>query len=954
MHNARSFIKNLLFFTILFALSGIFCSRAVFAQTINLDPVSQDVDKDTNFSLDVDVSDVTDLYNVSFYLNYDASLVEFVNATEGNFLSEGGIAMTVFMAQESEPGKLIVGYNRLVMPVSGVSGSGNLMTLNFKTLSQPGDADFIFSDNVLYSSAMETIVTAWETATVSILDDQQETVVVNLTPVTQEINESENFSLDVNIADITDMFGTAFYLNFDPTLINFESGVEGDFLSNQGLYPTLFDAQEDQGELIVALSCLNPMFAGVSGSGKLMTLNFTSNQATGTTELIFSNAEIQDTSFTIITAEWQPASVTISEGGDQTLPVGTVVINNNDEYASSTDITLSLSATDASGVDEMKISNIDDFDGTSAESYVDTKQWVLEAGDGEKTVYAWFKDTKGNWSGVFIDTIILDAADPVISGVGVSELGKTSAKINWQTNEETYGSLEYGKTEDFGNIAEDDGNLKTNHTFSLSNLSQDTKYYYRITSQDAVGNIASSTGTFITEKDSGGGGGGGGAVVTGGGGGYYVKVSPLSKPFNVRINVSGNDVILVWKNPNHKEFKGILIVRKAHKAPYSRYDGEIVYRGDAEKYRDAGIDKSITYYYAVSSFDKNYNYTDSVVVNSSIKKVVSPKIPIVKNEPDDKDKAILKKEAYSAQQKWQDGSLLVYEKAVYVVANGKRRGIVSAKVFKDLGYKWANLIKVTKQELESYPMGKFIFFFFFHTSGTLVKIGNAIYKIENGKLRKIKSPGMFAVNGFKWSNVVIATEEDSNLPMGEAISFPNGTLLKGSKSTVYLVENGKKRMFVNAKSFLERNYAWKNIIHVADIEFSNIEKGENIYSGSLTLNVAHPEGKLIKISDSIYLIKDGKLRKISSPQMFKANGFNWFDVVLANENDLVLPIGDTLGFPEGTMVKGEKATIYLIEGGKKRPFSNAKVFLQRGYNWENVLKIPNPEILNIQTGEVIK
>ena len=72
---------------------------------------------------------------------------------------------------------------------------------------------------------------------------------------------------------------------------------------------------------------------------------------------------------------------------DYTGPVGSVTINGGAVYATSTLVTLTLSATDTqSGVDKMCISNTSSC--SSWEPYATTKTWTLPCGDGKKTVYA--------------------------------------------------------------------------------------------------------------------------------------------------------------------------------------------------------------------------------------------------------------------------------------------------------------------------------------------------------------------------------------------------------------------------------------------------------------------------------------------------------------------------------------------------------------------------------------
>ncbi len=99
---------------------------------------------------------------------------------------------------------------------------------------------------------------------------------------------------------------------------------------------------------------------------------------------------------------------------DSTAPTsGTVSINSGNTITASKDVTLTLSATDTtSSVTQMLISNTSDFDGTTWETYATTKFWTLTSGDGTKTVYIKYKDSAGNISEAYSDTIILDTTVP--------------------------------------------------------------------------------------------------------------------------------------------------------------------------------------------------------------------------------------------------------------------------------------------------------------------------------------------------------------------------------------------------------------------------------------------------------------------------------------------------------------------------------------------------------------
>lgn len=184
---------------------------------------------------------------------------------------------------------------------------------------------------------------------------------------------------------------------------------------------------------------------------------------------------------------------------DTTPPGGTISINSGATYTSSTTVTLTLSCTDAgSGCWQMQFSN----DGTTWnpwETYTTGRTWTLSSGDGNKTVYARYKDNDNNISQNYTDTITLDTSTPVLSVIKAESITSNSAAISWMTSEGATGQVEYGTNTGYGSTTAIDTNLVTDHSISLTGLSPSTTYHFRVKSQDAAGNLAVSADyTFVT------------------------------------------------------------------------------------------------------------------------------------------------------------------------------------------------------------------------------------------------------------------------------------------------------------------------------------------------------------------------------------------------------------------------------------------------------------------------
>jgi hypothetical protein len=98
----------------------------------------------------------------------------------------------------------------------------------------------------------------------------------------------------------------------------------------------------------------------------------------------------------------------------------------------------------------------------------------------------------------FTTTIAPDITPPAISNITTSGITETTTTIAWSTNESATSSVEYGLTSSYGNMSSI-GSLNTNHSISLSSLTQSTVYHYRVISTDPSGNTATSTDrTFTT------------------------------------------------------------------------------------------------------------------------------------------------------------------------------------------------------------------------------------------------------------------------------------------------------------------------------------------------------------------------------------------------------------------------------------------------------------------------
>ncbi len=89
-----------------------------------------------------------------------------------------------------------------------------------------------------------------------------------------------------------------------------------------------------------------------------------------------------------------------------------------------------------------------------------------------------------------------DTQPPVISQVASSNMTTAAATITWNTDEASDSQVEYGATASYGFLSPLHTSLVKPHSITLSNLSTNTTYHFRVRSRDAASNLAQS-GDFV-------------------------------------------------------------------------------------------------------------------------------------------------------------------------------------------------------------------------------------------------------------------------------------------------------------------------------------------------------------------------------------------------------------------------------------------------------------------------
>ena len=113
------------------------------------------------------------------------------------------------------------------------------------------------------------------------------------------------------------------------------------------------------------------------------------------------------------------------------------------------------------------------------------------------------------------------------------------------------------------------------------------------------------------------------------------------------------------------------------------------------------------------------------------------------------------------------------------------------------------------------------------------------------------------------------------------------------------------------------------------------------------------DGTLIQgNATAVYLLEGGKKRPFPLAEVFLSYGYKWSAITSVSAAELTCyATGAVMTFKEGTLVKASGgATVYQIEAGKKRPFTSGTVFLSYGYSWTAVIETDSKYLQSYPTG----
>jgi hypothetical protein len=228
-------------------------------------------------------------------------------------------------------------------------------------------------------------------------------------------------------------------------------------------------------------------------------------------------------------------------------------------------------------------------------------------------------------------------------------------------------------------------------------------------------------------------------------------------------------------------------------------------------------------------------------------------------------------------------------------------------------------------------------FNFKHVNGTLLqdKTTGGIWLVQNGLRRPITSRAAF-FSRFNPNNVVQVGPSILGLyEKGTPIQFPNYSLLRSPRGTVYLIVDDKRRGFNSQEAFRAFGYSSDEIIDVTWDDLNVYSEGEPI-----TTKTVYPKGTLLQNNKTggVFFVQNGIKHPIMSKEILQTN-FLTPVITQVLQSDLdEYETGDPLLFPDGTLVaENDSPEIFVITSGERKHITDEATFVSLGWKWNQII-----------------
>lgn len=173
---------------------------------------------------------------------------------------------------------------------------------------------------------------------------------------------------------------------------------------------------------------------------------------------------------------------------------------------------------------------------------------------------------------------------------------------------------------------------------------------------------------------------------------------------------------------------------------------------------------------------------------------------------------------------------------VFLIVDGKKRGIVSREVFRTLGFNPEEVQKAEWADINYYPDGPVIDLSSAYPQGALLKAketGGIAY-VENGVRHAIYSKEILYSRFKGRPTITVSESELEQYPVGDPVLFADGELVTAEGQPVFFIAGGLRHAIASRDVFDRMGFKWGNILKTSERSLE-----------------VHPIGDLVTIDDPV-------------------------------------------------------------------------------------------------------
>ncbi len=237
--------------------------------------------------------------------------------------------------------------------------------------------------------------------------------------------------------------------------------------------------------------------------------------------------------------------------------------------------------------------------------------------------------------------------------------------------------------------------------------------------------------------------------------------------------------------------------------------------------------------------------------------------------------------------------------------------------------------------------------------GSIIKAeGNPqVWLISNGQKRHFANWSTF-ISRFRPEQIItVSPNEPDRYPSGAPLKFANYSLVQTPDQQIYLLVDKEKRPFANTDTYKKLGFNPVELEQASVDDLAEYKVGKTITASSTYIT-----GVLMQDNQTneTFYVEDGSKHPVS----LEIIDMKYPDVEIIKKTSKELAAFTTekpIVLDDGSLVKTTTyPTVYLISGGKKRPFADETIFAKYGYSLNNVAPLSSQFLYNYDMGDPIQ